>query len=367
MGMIVLACLVAVVGVLLQPLSAHAASTATPKVVQTMNRQDVPRDLAVSPSGNQLAVLTDYGLYVYALGAKGDICTRPLVASVALKDAHRLAFTPNGQKIYIITNGGLLWTYDRTAGRLGGYLNLGISGQLPQEMQVLEDPSLLFIKHQTFSDVYIINWRDTSVPVGKLDFDATGYCMGGPLAARADAGMVFWTMESSTYEGRYVMMAKPYRGSMASWNCEIPYKPGALVIGPDPDHLLVAGWDTSQNGDLRIYRHDHEAGWVNACVLGAFAPADLAFSNDGYYAVMVDGNRCLLKAVSGHDLRAVLDPVNPLRFELVRQSQVSLGTCRASRVVMHPTRPVAYVLSGLTKRIQRVKIAIPGIEHPLAD
>ncbi|MBU0611120.1 MAG: hypothetical protein KKI08_24790 [Armatimonadetes bacterium] len=365
--MMMLICLAGCLATLLQPLPAHAASTATCRVVQTMNRQDVPRDLAVSPSGNQLAVLTDYGLYVYALGSTGDIRKSPLVSAVGLKDAYRLAFTPNGQSIYIITNGGLLWRYDRTAGRLGGYLNLGISGQLPRRMCTLEDPSLLLLKHQALSEVLIVNWNDPSAPVDKLQFDDPGYCMGGSLAARADAGMVFWTMESSTYRGRYVMMAKPYRGSMTSWNCEIPYTPGALAIGPDPDHLLVAGWRTSQDGDLRIYRHDHEAGWVNGCVLSGFAPGDLAFSNDGYYAVMVDGNRCLLKAVSGHDLRAVLDPTNPLRFELVRQSQVSLGTCRAERVVMHPTRPVAYVLSGLSKRIQRVKIAIPGIEHPLAD
>jgi 6-phosphogluconolactonase (cycloisomerase 2 family) len=327
-----------------------------PVVQQVVPRAEPTLAVAVSPTGNQLALADTAGITIFSLRSTGSIVEAPAVFSALLPGVQHLVFSPNGRYLFAVANNGLLHRLDRTNWRLTT-TDLKLPGSLPQGICLLEDPSLLFISYSPPAKYAVVNYKQSKPVPEILDMPFGSNSGGGDVVARADGTRVFLgvrtmgTADDFTLQsGVRGIVALPWRYPLTS-----PYP--QLAIGPDVNHILSA---TQSEGELRIFEHDTCGTSIIGCHLPGFHPVDLALSNDGVFLVLVSYNEQALRVVSGADLRARLDPHSGVTPESVRTDTVSLPH-RPRTVALHPTLPVAYVTGLGDHKLMRVSLAIQGM------
>lgn len=176
--------------------------------------------------------------------------------------------------------------------------------------------------------------------------------------SRPDASRVFYSAEAQENPPKYVVFGETYKVPGQLWVYLAPTEPLGMCVGPGPDYLLLS---RRSGGEITILDLATGAA-VTGCTLATSQPYQLKLTNDGYYAVVADSGTASLTVISGHDLRGRLDPDFGLSAENVRRASLDLQGA-VNCLALHPTLPLAYV--GMSNReIRRVKLAIPGIEHP---
>ncbi len=334
-----------------------------PKLVQTVTWTENLRDLAVSPSGNQLAVVTASHVNIHLLDPDGKIKPAPN-KTFPCDGAQRVAFTPDSKRILVATSEPALWYVARDTLAVMQRVSLareGFSGgaMFPEDIYVLEDPSLVFVKGQWVPHIAVLNWRAPGKPIEWVDLIWSGFDYGTHVAASTDGSRVFWSARYATAPYNKIIYSRKRQGNDAAvWAVNLSSDPSGLCVGPGPDHLLLVEAGVRQ---LAMYRQSDGALTVG-CPLDTVGPADVAFTNDGYYAVILDRWRGTLEVVSGHDLRARLDPAAHMAPEAVRKAIVTHGQS-AETLALHPALAVAYAVTT-DQKIARFRLAIPGITHP---
>ncbi|MBU0611121.1 MAG: hypothetical protein KKI08_24795 [Armatimonadetes bacterium] len=350
------------VGVAVFVLCSAVAWSANPSIVQTVQRGDKILDLDISPTGGQMMVATDVGVYLYPLSSSGSMAANPQTA-VFFPHTVLAAYTPGGKRVVVATSDGKLHVSDRGQGSLShvGDITLGPGSEIPEDMYLLETPSLVFVKSRGSCNVFVADYKKISTPVQTVVVNWPGFELGRHVAARADASRVFWTARDTRAPYPNILYSKPYLGSGGIWCVSGDHDPAGLCIGPDPDHLLFVEYGRQDPKELKIVSQDMGAVIAGSRLTSTYV-TDLAFTNDGYYAVLLDREQHLLEVVSGHDLRGRLDAAFNMQPDKVRRATLDVGG-RTAALALHPLKPFAYVAME-DGRIRRVKLAIPGITHP---
>jgi len=339
-------------------LVASLCSAAVPTVGQTIIRLETIQDMAVSPTGGHLAVATEKGIDIFTLRPNGSIRESPLAKHVTIDDVVRLAYNPQGTKLIAATMGHELYvferaTMERTTITLPGEISSAVA------LRVLEDPPLALVKGREYPGVAVANYRHPSTPVELVyNFSPSSFKNGFCVEAGPGADRLYWSAVSTSNPVTQIVFGKPYKGQGTVWLYDPKAEASASCIGPGPDQILLG---TRTGNQLMILDRNTGAATVG-CPLDAFGPSNIAMSNDGYYAVLTDYYGDRLVCVSGHDLRGRLDPNFNMPPENVRQATIKVGN-QPWGLVLHPTLPYAYVATD-SSVLKRVRLNIPGIEHP---
>lgn len=161
----------------------------------------VCKDVAVSPTGNQMAVVTETGVIVYRLTSTGGIGS-VIDGGLAGTYLRRVLYTPNGQRLFVLGDSGRVYWQERTTGSTSS-LDLQLPGRMMQSCYMLEDPPLLFFYYAGTPEIYVLNHRDTSKPLEKIPVPV-GMAMVPCLLARADASLLFTAMSTAS-DGNYLV------------------------------------------------------------------------------------------------------------------------------------------------------------------
>jgi len=134
-----------------------------------------PQALAVSPDGSQLWV-ADTGPQTSASSPSGvdviDTSTNKVIAKLPLRGApSQVAFSPDGTRAYVLTNGGL-WVYSTSGRRVIGQVSgLGT----PRGIAVSPSGKTLYVTDTTGNSVKVINGAtdrvSATIGVGELPWD----------------------------------------------------------------------------------------------------------------------------------------------------------------------------------------------------
>jgi len=335
-----------------------------PRVIQTMTMPVAPNGLAVAPGGGRIAITTPSRLRVYALKSDGTIDAGHVLFSkniAGIDVQSRLAFTPNGKRLYLAAKDGVVHFFDCETWT-GNTINLDLANMWPWGIYALENPPLLLLSYNLTPDIFVVNHaapKSSNVerikPTG-----GSGFSYGGEVTARADGLRLYGRMGTPTSPAQYVVHSAARTAGQPGWVYDLPGQPFGLCLGPDVNHVLAI---TAEDPKLYILDANVKQPPVLGCNLDGPSPSEVALTNDGYYAVIADIGGASVTVVSGHDLRGRLDPALNLSASKVRRAVLAMGS-RVEHVALHPTRPLAYVTCLDTKQVKVVKLAIPGIEHP---
>lgn len=333
-----------------------AAVSGGPTILQTLERTDMPRTLAVSPNGQQIAVVTDLGLSVYRLKSDGTIRDTSLVHFESLLGLKQVAFGPGGKKIIATGDGGVIHFINRDTWVVKT-LDLGLGRTaVATSLYLIESPTLLFATFWGQSGVYVGDYGPPTPAVTKLTTGLPTLDSGRSVVARADASRVFCclTIPEGTDTKLYGVPNTP--GNFTTWQYSVPGKVERCCVGPDVNHVLVTASDSA---GLYIADQLNNTVPIVACYLnGAKTPRDVALTNDGLYAVVSDPVAFKVYVIAGVDLRGRLDPNFYMPPKAVRTASVGVQQ-QMTGLALHPTRPLAYVCAEYGHQVLTIKLALP--------
>ena len=329
-------------------LGAAAAALAAPTRIQSRLMNLGPSGLAVSPTGNQLAVINFNGLRMHAINDTGRV--GGTVATVDLRNLTHVAFTANGTKVVCTDNSSRIHIIRRDTWEVTTLENprgsdaQGLATSAPRhEAYVIDSNGWLTVVDLPGSSV-----ADEYNPGMGSSWHGRDVC-ACPNGARlcvamhrydpADLGLVYVLI--NTVGSRHIDLAHALA-------CDAPV---ACCVGPDEDHVTAIESSLPVLQMLNVY--DGET--VSVEFSDLTMPVDVAASADYLWTVIVDYAEQKLKAVIGDDLRAALD-AGPDPF--VMEYDVPLGG-RPQGVVTHPEKQIAYAWSWEDRRIDVVRLGQP--------
>jgi hypothetical protein len=350
--------------------TAYAGTPAAqfPSVLQSPNLGSYMTsvDMAVSPSGNQLASLTPTGVFCHALNLDGTVPSRGAVDMVFDTKSKRCAFTPNGRYLILARANGYVYCHER-ATKKNYYVDAG-THSVPFGLYVIEDPPLAFVG---YSDnplrVAVINYSGTPKLVESINLPIPGVHRGLWMCASADGRFIYLGIQQTDVTPtRYALFALPCqdRIGVSPWRHSFSTQPTGCCLGPDPLHMLVPTLKQDPySAKLRLVSLAGAAEDTEGCYLSGISPGPVSFTNDGTYAVIPGMGSSKVTIVSGLDLRARLDPHAGVSVSTVREYTLPLDIFPHG-VALHPTKPIGYAWSPNTTQIDVIKLAVPGIVYP---
>jgi len=333
-------------------------TAAQPTILQNFTTGVTLRCVAVSPTGNQIAIVDTTGLRTYHVKASGQIGD-PLSRSLLLTNIARCSFSSNGKWIILACDDGTIWRIERSTWLASS--KTSSDGHKASGLSLIEDPAYGFVAYSDNARGTVVRYANSSLPFTSIP--AVSGMLYGLWTVPADDGqrIVRGGLGPAGSAGAGVMCCQdnPLVGTQQYWTLTTPNFYQAGCVGPDPDHLLVA---ETQTHTLHMFKFSDGSGCHGSHALGD-SPCDVAFTPDGYYAVVPDSMDCSVTVISGHDLRGILNGQPGLNPDNVRNAKVHVG--RTPRgVTVHPSLPIAYVWSTTAQQLYVIKLAIPGIEHP---
>lgn len=334
------------------------AAAEQPTILQTFTSDLALRAAAVSPSGEKIAILDTAGLKVYNLKPSGKIGALT-THSLLLPNLARCVFSNNGKWIILASDDGKLWRVERSTWLVSSITST--DGHLVGDLALTENPAYAFAAYCDSNSGSVWRYANAKVPLTSVPA-LTNMAYGLWVVPSGDGRRIVaggFGAPGSPNSGGLRCQDNPLVGTQQYWTKAGSSTYNAACIGPDPDHVLVAEANTHT---LHMLKFADGSGCHGSHALGA-DPCGVAFTPDGYYAVVPDDDGCNVTVISGHDLRGILNGQQGLNPDNVRSAKVELA--RSPRgVTVHPTLPIAYVWGTTTKRIDVIKLAIPGIEHP---
>ncbi|MBU0609716.1 MAG: hypothetical protein KKI08_17650, partial [Armatimonadetes bacterium] len=346
----------------------HAAAPASqrPSVLQTPDLGSYMKsiDMAVSPTGNQLVSLTPSGAFFHALNLDGTVPNRQAVDVVFDDKSKKCAFTPNGRYLILARANGYVYCYERATEKLV-YVDAGTTS-VPFGLCVIEDPPLALVGYKDNPlRVAVINHSGTPKFVESVSMSIPGVHRGLWLCASADGRFAYLGVKQTDLTvPLHALFAQPCqdRIGVSPWRHNFTTEPTGCCIGPDPFHVLVPTLKHApSSAKLRIVSLAGVAESTEGCYLSQISPGPVSFTNDGYYAVIPGLGSNKVTVISGHDLRARLDPNAGVSTSIVRQHTLTLDIFPQG-VALHPTKPIGYAWSSTSTRIAVIKLAVPGVE-----
>jgi DNA-binding beta-propeller fold protein YncE len=329
-----------------------------PQIIQTLTMGENPTSICVSPTGGKVLWCRESALAEHDLLADGRIGAR-----THLLQEERFwccTYTPNGKRIVAAcTNQVIVVSRSDWA----NYTVLDTGHVDPRAVSCLEDPRVALVQWRHEGTISVIDYVNPAV-LKTIEFTQPGHYEGRGIMAHPDGKRFFRIVWDGTQRfGRIDCMENPTGTLGYPWSLAVG-ETFCLGLGPDPQHVMVPSSsgrklhlldvDTGQNTEWYFFDTDD--------------PVGAAITSDGYYVVVADYPTTGLHIISGHDLRAYLDPNTGMDHEAVRSTIFALPDYPIS-LALHPTLPIAYVgcqprKAGDPSKVCVVKLGIPGIDHP---
>jgi len=330
-------------------LSLFAGAGAAPEVLQSRSVQKHPIGLAVSPSGNQLAVIHEDGLRLLALTPDGELGRT--VATFDLPNLAQVAFTPRGSAVICAGTDGRVHIIRRDT---QGVRTLAIEhGDHPESLVVSIDRKEAYLLDRsgwlTAVDLPSREVAYTYTPGTGENWHWLDACLSRNCWYLIRCADYRPTPEIGIATGLLVHTAgEPFQQYSAT--CAAPI---ACCLGPDDDHFMVIGENQSTLVVCAVadgsVGHSHDFGAIELD-----QPVDIASSADHRWTVIADRALNKLKAVVGFDLRSrLLGSSNT-----IMDYDVPLGNS-PDGVVTHPDLQVAYTWSQGYQQIDVIALGDP--------
>lgn len=306
--------------------------------------------LAVSPTGNQLAMATDNGISLHYLDDKGLV--GDVVKHISMGYVRRVAFSPDGNYLVCGRAGLVIYrrgTWERTDVALPDFSNVSGLVTISQRTEVYAQNS-----HGAAFDV--VNFV-TGQQTVRFAWPDDGVWYSHAVATSPDAERVFCLWKRPDGQTLVSGFSNAPGAVQCIWNVNtVPAQ--AMCVGPGPDYLMVA--TTGEPGFLTVIRgSDGEVVDHYDVPVGA-APSWMENSRDGRFVVISSPSTRKLTVLSGADIRGLIDPNFNIAEADVRSHTVDLPMCPHG-LVLHPTLNVAYCWSETDSRLVAVRIGLPGV------
>jgi len=326
-------------------------------ILQRVRLTDMSRDVAVSPSGNQIAWANVDGISIHAVLDDGRI--GGLHKRIDLPNAMRIEFTPDGNQIICANAIGDVHLIDR---RDWSVRVVDVPGATnPTEIEVVTQRPEAYISYYRDPHLAVINFQEAKLVqalaiVGDTVFEHIDAVVAPAGDFVVAVGLDRTPSPGGGNGGRYIGYRLPLAGIHHTlFAFRIPM-PRAACVGPDPDSMLLI---TTAADPLEIWSLRTGASRLSLDFDFNY-PIDVANSRDGRFIVVPEMNGHRLAVISGADVRGLLDPNFDITVDQVRTHKVDLGEMTGS-VVLHPTRDLAYVRSYHGDTIWTVRIGLPNV------
>lgn len=313
--------------------------------------------VAVSPSGNQIAMYSHYGgmdvRHLLASGRVGD----SVQGVLGLENIRSLTFSPDGN--YIIapaeTEVALLRRSTSALRVLGLPEFDGAWG-----VATISQRTEFYVQSEQGVGFYAVDFVNGE-PLEFCEHRTTTDWWGCAIAASPDGERIhtLWHAEGVPKRCMTAAFTNTRTGRELLWRKPIDLS-DTMCIGPDPDHFMLATSDYTGGVPHLIVIRGRDGHVVDHydIPIGP-APCSMVTSQDGRYVVIVSRHpdNCLV-TISGADIRGLMDPNFDIAEADVRTHRVDFDTGPRG-VVLHPTLNIAYVWSA--SKLYVVRIGLPRV------
>jgi len=325
-----------------------------PSIVQSLQMTEPPNMLAVSPSGNQIAIASDVGLRLRYLEADGKMGESHKF--VAMTDLNVVGFSPDGNRIICANRYGRMYVIRRDT--WASKTLSSTDGNVATGIDVISQRPEAYIQMDNGA-VHIVDF-EREEHIGSIrSYQPLYYRAHGVIADPAGTRLVR-LLEYPPNDNRgsscKECFALPYTDGLALWR---PNARGqiALGVGPTPDCFMTL---QNERAALEVWRFSDGLG-IKGCLLTEVTdPVAVANSRDGRWIVVPSHDDQKLLVIWGEDLRQLAPP--GWSATTVRMSAVKFRF-RPTGVCLHPTLPVAYVWSTDDFRMAVVHLAVEGASN----
>ncbi|MCD6359256.1 MAG: WD40 repeat domain-containing protein, partial [Armatimonadetes bacterium] len=250
----------------------------TDPIRQTVNMSGTIYDVAVSPSGGQIALATENGVSLHNLNSRGMV--KDLVKFLPVGVVSHVVYSPDGKYILASQNKSILifrrGTWDQAEVYLIGCHGISSLDTISQRTEVYaldtassEFWSADFATAQRLEHFY----PENPVNVGN----------GTKIAASPDAERIYCLSAKSATQSAIMGVSNGPGTPTELWHMPVVFAM-AMCVGPDPEHLMLA--TSGYPGCLMVIRgSDGEVVDCYDVPVGSF-PSAMVNSRDGRFVVI---------------------------------------------------------------------------------
>lgn len=344
--------------------AASAQQWRTQPIMQKLHRPQMIKDMAVSPSGKQIAWVSAGGLLIHTLrdsGSIGDLHKR-----IELPDLYKVVFTPSGLQIICADTNGNVHMIDRSTWNVrtanasyGG----ADRGEHPVGIAVVAERPEVYVSYWRSAYVVVFDYNKASVVGNNRSCMSDGWFQVDVVIGPG-AGSIVAVTSSRTPEGpakglftNHPAPAFSQLDYEPNWEIFCEEVPIAVCAGPDPEHLLVL----REHPEAPLCAMQFSDGRFTCPMdFDLKRPVAVVNSNDGRFIVVADADGQFVKIISGADVRGLIDPDFVIGIADVRTYTVGLGE-QPIDVTLHPDKDVAYTWSDRENCIWVVRLGLPGV------